>query len=105
MVIVVPLEWVSHILSSMLKVGLIYKVIFEQRLKEEEKDFQVTERRAFPVIRNRLGKIYKAEICLPYMYENQHEGIVAKQFEERENDVMTDESDKQGPDHIQIRLL
>lgn len=42
---------------------------------------------------------------MPYMYENQHEGIVAKQFEERENDVMTDESDKQGPDHIQIRLL
>lgn len=41
--------------------------MFEQRLKEEEKDFQVTERRAFPVIKNRLGKIYEAEICLVCM--------------------------------------
>lgn len=60
-VLVTPLGgWASHSLSSMLKVGLIYKVIVEERLEGDERVFQITRRRAFPVIRNRLCKVYEA---------------------------------------------
>lgn len=39
------------------------------------------------------------------VYNNWYEPIMAKQFEEEKNVSMKDEREKEGPDHVQIRLL